>query len=234
MTGQPPEETERIYTGQYGGGYSEQARQYASDPFADAQYSGASQYGEPRYRETPDDYTLPGGPVSYDTTAFETPASPPDYAGYPGYDQGFDQQGMGQQGMGQQGAPGQPGVGAGQPGPPHPGTRHQGHAPRARVGGAASKSMLNGLFDTGFSSFITPTIVSSLYKLSMAAFALAAVAFIVFAFAMNLIFGVVTLFIIAPVLFVAGVAFTRVILELCLVTFRMADDLKAAGGRDGA
>ncbi|MGD0559486.1 MAG: DUF4282 domain-containing protein [Streptosporangiaceae bacterium] len=242
MTGQPPEGTERIYTGQYGG-YAEQGQQYQADPFAADQYTSASPFGEQQYREAPQDFTLPGGPVSYDTTAYDGNAAPPDPSyvafgatpGYPGQpgpgnppgvDQsGFGQQNMGQPGMGQQGMP-----------QPEAGQRHQGHAPRSRpnLGGGALRHLFSALSDTGFNAFVTPSIVSILYKITIVAFALAGLGLALFAFMASLMFGVITLFIIAPALFIVGVAFARVVLEFCLVAFRMADDLRTISGRDNA
>lgn len=96
------------------------------------------------------------------------------------------------------------------------------------------KHLFTALSDTGFSSFVTPSIVSILYKITVVAFALAALGLVLFAFMASMIFGVITLIVIAPALFIVGVAFARVILEFCLVAFRMADDLRALSGRDNA
>lgn len=227
MTGQPPEGTERIYTGQYGG-YAEQGQQFEPDPFADSQYSSPSPFGEQQYREAPQDFTLPGGPVSYDTTSYDNTGAPPDpsyvaFGASPGY----------------QGQPGFGNVpGAEQAGMPQPDAsqRHPGRAPKSRpnLGGGALKRLFTALSDTGFSSFVTPSIVSILYKITVVAFALAALGLVLFAFMASMIFGVITLIIIAPALFIVGVAFARVILEFCLLAFRMSDDLRTISGRDNA
>jgi len=256
MTGQPPEETERIYTGGQYGGYAEQGQQYQQDPFGASQYSGTNPFGEPQYREAPQDFTLPGGPVSYDTTSYDTTAAPPDpgYVGFGGpsgyggqpqmpppgmFPPDASQPAAGQQAAGQQAA-GQHGASqqaAGQHGASQHGAGQQsGRAsrPRPNLGGGAAKRLFTALSDTSFNSFVTPAIVSVVYKLAVVAFALVGLGLALFAFMASLLFGVLTLFIIAPAVFIVGVAFARVILEFCLVSFQMAGDLRAISGRDDA
>ena len=238
MTGQPPEETERVYTGgQQYGGYAEQGQQYQQDPFGASQYSGTNPFGEPQYREAPQDFTLPGGPVSYDTTSYDTTVPPPDpYAAF-GASPGFPgQPGPGGPPVADQAGMLPPDVGLPGPGAHQPGGRQSGRAsrPRPNLGGGAAKRLITALSDTSFDSFVTPSIVSVVYKIAVVAFALAALGLALFAFMASLIFGVITLLIIAPALFLVGVAFARVILEFCLVTFQMAGDLRAISGRDDA
>jgi hypothetical protein len=214
MTGQPPEGTERIYSGQYG------------DPFMEYDRGAQGSYGEPRYRENPADYTLPGGPVSYDTTSYEfppVPSEPPP---------GFEPQGPGpQQGF-------QPGIGP-QTGPQRMGPQHTGPnkfsrppRPRPRPGGGAVAALKSALSDVEFTSLATPTIVPVLYKVAIAVFALVALGLAVLGFEVNLIFGVVALIILAPAVFVLGVGFSRLFMEYCLIAFRMAGEPK--GGAPNA
>jgi hypothetical protein len=210
MTGQPPEGSERIYTGQYGG-----------DPFMEYDRGSQGSYGEPRYRENPADYTLPGGPVSYDSTPYEFPpvaSEPPP---------GFEPQGAGPQ-------PGfQPGIGP-QTGPQRFGPQHTGpnkfsrpaRPPRQRPGGGAMTALRSALSDVEFTSLATPTIVPVLYKVAIAVSALVALGLAVVGFEVSLIFGVVALIILAPAVFVLGVGLSRLFMEFCLIAFRMAGEPK--------
>jgi hypothetical protein len=222
MTGQPPEGTERIYTGQYG------------DPFMEYDRGAQGSYGEPQYRENPGDFTLPGGPVSYDTTSYEFPqvaSDPPP---------GFEPQGSGPQ-PGFQPNPGyQPGTGpqpgfqpAGGPQPgngpqpghgPHHTGPHKFNRPRTRTSTGSMTMLKSALSDFGFASFATPTIVPVLYKLSVAVWVLVALGVAVTAFEVGLVFGVVALFVLAPAVFVLGVGFSRLFMEVCLIAFRMGGE----------
>lgn len=228
MTGQPPEGTERIYTGQYGDPFVEYEKG-AHDPYGS--------YGEQRYREEPADYTLPGGPVSYDTTAYEFPAVPSEApSGYDsqstGPEQAYQPDPAYQPEQNYQPDPAyQPGPSTGpQPGAgPHPGARGQRHTgphkmARPRPDGPPGQSSVlkSALSDFGFTSPATLTIVPILYKLAIAVSAIVALGIAVGGFMVNVILGVVALIILAPAIFVLGVGFSRLFMEFCLNTFRIA------------
>jgi hypothetical protein len=211
MTGQPPENTERIYTGQYG--------EYGQDPFGESQYAAPSPFGEPRYREAPP----PGGPVSYDTTAYEFPP-------------------MQQQGTGPQ--PGYPGTGpqTGFPGveaqtgfqdsgPQQPGGGHAARQRQRQRPGTpdAVKGMTSLLLDFDFGQSMTPQAIRTLYMLTVTALAVGALGFVVLAFTTSMLFGVIALFILAPAGFALGAGFARVILDFYLVVTR-AREVKDSHG----
>jgi hypothetical protein len=181
------------------------------------------------------DYTLPGGPVSYDTTAYEFPAvasdPPPGFEQSPGFDPpgfeqpGFDPPGSRSQATGPEQAY-RPGTGPQPSAGPRTGPHHTGphKMSRPRPDGRPSQAatLKTALSDFGFASLSTPTIVPILYKLSFAVSALVAVGIVVGGFETNLILGVVALFILAPAVFVLGVGFARLFMEFCLVTFRLS------------
>ena len=114
-----------------------------------------------------------------------------------------------------------PGPAAGYPGPA---AAADPAAPRAR---ASSKGFVAALFDFGFTSFVTPTVVKVLYVLIMIVLALIGVGSVVVAFALNTLFGIFTLIIAAPLSFLISLALYRIILELFVVIFRVADDIHA-------
>ena len=271
MTDQPPEETERIYSGQYGdyttgqgqygqgqygqdrytehpygdsqpgtgpqqgvgqpggdqysgadqflgsdqfGGASQYSSpgQYAESQYAESQYTQA-QYGDTRYREAPAAYPAnPAADTSVynftgDQTAFGGYGTSPSAGAQGGAQGGRDAAGSGAAGLGAAGLGAVRGA-------------------RQRVGGGAAKGFLNALFDFEFSSYVTPKIAKPIYMLAVAAFAIGAVVFALFAFTLSTYFGVVTLFILAPLTFLVGVAFWRVILEFAMATFQMAADIR--------
>jgi len=85
------------------------------------------------------------------------------------------------------------------------------------------KSFFASLFDVDFESFITPRIVKVLYVLTMVVFGLAALAYVVWAFTESIVFGLLMLVIIAPLMFLLYLIYTRVVLELFLAIFRIME-----------
>jgi hypothetical protein len=216
MTGQPPEGSERIYTGQYGDPfveYEQAPQQGTHDPYGS--------YGEQRYREDPVDYTLPGGPVSYDSTAYEFPSVPSDAPPQPAYQPGTGP-GTGPQQAYHPGTGPQPGVGSHSGTGPHHTGPHKMGRPRPDGRPRATATLRSALSDFEFAAFSTPRIVPILYKLSVAVSALVAVGIVVGTFEANLILGVVGLLILAPAVFVLGVGLSRLFMEFCLIAFRMS------------
>lgn len=133
-----------------------------------------------------------------------------------------------------QGAPGYPGQGA-----PYPG---QGAAYPGQGGGqgggwmppqaqAAAKGFFASLFDISFTSFVTPKIIKILYVLMMILLGLVALGYIVFAFSVNAILGLLVLIIIAPLMFFIYLALWRIALEIIMVIFKVSEDVRAIRDR---
>jgi len=98
---------------------------------------------------------------------------------------------------------------------------------RARVLTNASvlrkANFLQTLFDFSFSRFVSPRIMKFLYGLSMIFAGLMALFLIIVGFQTSMWFGIFALLIGAPLLFLLTVISNRIVLELILVIFRMAD-----------
>jgi hypothetical protein len=93
--------------------------------------------------------------------------------------------------------------------------------------GAKVTGFVAALFDFRFDSFVTPKIVKVVYVLIMIMLSLSTVAFLLFAFDVSLKFGIISLVIIAPLYFFAWLALWRIFLEIFVVIFRIADDIRA-------
>jgi Domain of unknown function (DUF4282) len=98
---------------------------------------------------------------------------------------------------------------------------------------ASSKGFVASLFDFGFTSFVTPTVVKVLYVLIMIVLALTGLGFAVSAFTLNKIAGIFVLIVVAPLFFFVFLALYRIVLELFIVIFRIAEDLRAIRDRGG-
>jgi Domain of unknown function (DUF4282) len=108
--------------------------------------------------------------------------------------------------------------------PPTAGVRHK---------TAGSKGFLASLFDFGFTSFVTPTVIKVLYVLIMIGTVLSALAFTIAAFKASAIFGLGVLIIGDPLFIIIVMAFYRIILEFFVVIFRVAEDIRAIRERGG-
>jgi uncharacterized protein DUF4282 len=86
-----------------------------------------------------------------------------------------------------------------------------------------TKGFFASLFDMSFSSLITTKVIKVLYVISLIVIGLVALFFIIGAFASSPAAGVVTLLIIAPLLALFYVVYTRVVLEFIIVVFRIAE-----------
>ena len=86
-----------------------------------------------------------------------------------------------------------------------------------------TKGFFASLFDISFSSLITTKVIKVLYVISLVVIGVAALFFIVAAFASSPAAGVLTLLIIAPLFALLYVVYTRVILEFIIVVFRIAE-----------
>lgn len=107
---------------------------------------------------------------------------------------------------------------------PTTGVRHQ---------TAGSKGFLSSLFDFGFTSFVTPTVIKVLYVLILIGTVLSALVFTITAFRASPIFGIGVLVIGDPLFIIIVLAFYRIILEFFIVIFRVSEDIRAIRERGG-
>ena len=92
---------------------------------------------------------------------------------------------------------------------------------------ADGKGFLSALFDFGFTSFVTPKVIKVLYTLITIGTVVSALVFTIVVFKANVAFGVATLVIGDPLFILIVLAIYRVILEFFVVTFRVAEDIRA-------
>lgn len=141
-------------------------------------------------------------------------------------DQGFGQGQPDDATRAADGPPGQPqygpGVGQGATGYPPPSQQL-----------SDTKGFVASLFDFGFTSFVTTKVVKVLYVLVMVLLALGALGFVISAFAVKPILGIFVLLIAAPIVFFVYLAVWRIFLEILIIIFRIAEDLRAIRERGG-
>jgi hypothetical protein len=92
---------------------------------------------------------------------------------------------------------------------------------------ADSRSFLGALFDFGFTSFMTPKVIKVLYILLVIGTVASALVFTIIAFRASTAIGLLTLVFGDPLFIFIVLAFYRIILEFFVVTFRVADDIRA-------
>jgi fatty acid desaturase len=85
--------------------------------------------------------------------------------------------------------------------------------------------LLRVLFDFSFNQFVSPKIFKFLYGLSMLCAALIALLFVIAGFKNSMGFGFLALFIGTPLIFLLTVIYSRVLLEMVLVIFRISEHL---------
>ena len=124
---------------------------------------------------------------------------------------------------GQEGPPGQPGM--------HPGPAAAAGRPAASQEALSAKGFAASLFDFGFNSFVTPRVVKVVYALIMVLIGLSALGFAAFAFRISPVFGIISLCILCPLYFFAYLALWRIALEIFVIIFRIADDLRTIRAR---
>jgi hypothetical protein len=91
-----------------------------------------------------------------------------------------------------------------------------------------AKGFVASLFDFGFTSFVTPKVVKVVYVLVMILLGLGGVASAIFAYEFGgAIAGLATLVIIAPLVFFVYLSLWRIGLEIFVVVFRLAEDVRA-------
>ena len=89
---------------------------------------------------------------------------------------------------------------------------------------------LRALADFGFEQWLTPRMAPVLYGLGVAGSAYLVAIFIIDGFTHSLLNGFVRLLLIGPVLLLLLVTLLRVVLEICLVLFRIAMHLSDMAG----
>jgi hypothetical protein len=92
---------------------------------------------------------------------------------------------------------------------------------------ADARGFLGALFDFGFTSFVTPKVIKVLYMLIVVGTVLSALVFTVMVFKASVAFGVLTLLVGDPLFILIVLAIYRIILEFFVVTFRVAEDIRA-------
>jgi hypothetical protein len=106
----------------------------------------------------------------------------------------------------------------------------------------SERTFFSSLFDISFTSFVTMRIIKVIYVITLVLIGLAALGFIVAAFADSIGAGLFVLLIVAPLLSLLYVIYARVLLELVMAIFRIMEHtgeqvtlLRAqAGGAAGA
>lgn len=106
---------------------------------------------------------------------------------------------------------------------------------RPRVRAASTLSELRAIFDLiwdfSFKRFITPRLIRLLYALSLLAATLAALAWMGSGFSKGLMFGLFTL-VTGPLAFLLYVLTARVVMEVILAIFQIAEHVQQATRRD--
>jgi uncharacterized protein DUF4282 len=92
---------------------------------------------------------------------------------------------------------------------------------------AAARGFLGALFDFGFTSFVTPKVIKVLYMLIVIGTVLSALVFTILVFKASVAFGLLTLVFGDPLFILIVLAIYRIILEFFVVTFRVAEDIRA-------
>jgi hypothetical protein len=85
------------------------------------------------------------------------------------------------------------------------------------------KGFLASLFDTSFSSLVTPRVIKFIYIISMVVIGLAALFWIGAAFSQSAAFGLLVLVIAAPLVSLLYLIYTRVLLEVIIALFRIME-----------
>jgi hypothetical protein len=92
---------------------------------------------------------------------------------------------------------------------------------------ADARGFVGALFDFGFTSFVTPKVIKVLYMLIVIGAVLSALVFTILVFEASVAFGVLTLLFGDPLFILIVLAICRIILEFFVVTFRVAEDIRA-------
>jgi hypothetical protein len=97
----------------------------------------------------------------------------------------------------------------------------------------STKGFFAPLFDFSFTTLITSKVIKFLYGISVIGAGLGALGFIIASFSNSVALGLVMLVIGAPLYFLLVVVYARVLLEIIMVIFQMAEHIAeiAAQGR---
>ncbi len=85
--------------------------------------------------------------------------------------------------------------------------------------------LLRALFDFSFNQSVSPKILKFLYGLTMLSAVFIALFFAIIGFKTSIVFGIFALFIGAPLIFLLTVIYSRVLLEMAFMIFRISDQL---------
>ncbi|MBI5420172.1 MAG: DUF4282 domain-containing protein [Deltaproteobacteria bacterium] len=85
------------------------------------------------------------------------------------------------------------------------------------------KGLFESLFDVSFKTLVTPRIIKVLYALSIIAAGFISVVLIVEGFSESAGKGFLSLFFVAPLVFLILVISSRIVYELAIVVFRISD-----------
>lgn len=96
---------------------------------------------------------------------------------------------------------------------------------------AEARGFLGALFDFGFTSFVTPKVIKVLYMLIVIGTVVSALVVTIIAFKASTVFGVLMLVFGDPLFILIVLAIYRIILEFFVVTFRVAEDIRALRDR---
>lgn len=166
---------------------------------------------QPAQQPQNDPYAAPGQPPqpSYDPNQYPQQGYDPNQYVQPGYDP-YAQQAQYQQGYAQEQQ-----YGYGQQPGPQPGALQ-----------AKGSNFFKDLFDLSFQRFITPTVVSVVYLLSMIGIAIWMLVMIIAPFMMRSPGAGVLTLIIAPIGGLLALAFIRMVLESAVALIRVAENTK--------
>jgi hypothetical protein len=108
---------------------------------------------------------------------------------------------------------------------PVPGPDPFAAGPQGSSAGAADGPFLNRLFDLSFSQFITPSIIKLLFILAITLTSLIALFFLIGGLT-QIDDGGIFFVVLAPIIWLFGVVYARVLLELVIVFFRIERNTK--------
>jgi hypothetical protein len=91
----------------------------------------------------------------------------------------------------------------------------------------SKKGFFGSLFDFSFHSFVTTKIVKLLYVLSLIGISLVTIVIIVVSFNRSSGYGALMLLVGGPLIFLFWLTYTRIILEVIIVFFRIAESVDA-------
>jgi len=98
---------------------------------------------------------------------------------------------------------------------------------------ADAQGFVGALFDFGFTSFVTPKVIKVLYMLIVIGTVVSALMFTIVVFKASVTFGFLMLVFGDPLFILIVLAIYRIILEFFVVTFRVAEDIRALRERGG-